>query len=63
MSRFPRRSATARALRFEGAVHFVCMEWRRVSDLIEVGRDLYNEMLNLVVWNKTNAGQGSPYGS
>lgn len=47
----------------EGAVHFVCMDWRRVSDLIEVGRDLYDEMLNLVVWNKTNAGQGSPYQS
>ena len=47
----------------QGAIHFVCMDWRRVSDLIEVGRDLYDEMLNLVVWNKTNAGQGSPYRS
>ena len=47
----------------EGAIHFVCIDWRRVSDLIEVGRDLYGEMLNLVVWNKTNAGQGSPYRS
>jgi DNA modification methylase len=47
----------------EGAVHFVSMDWRRISDLIEVGRDLYDEMLNLVVWNKTNAGQGWPYHS
>jgi DNA modification methylase len=47
----------------EGAVHFVCMDWRHIGDLIEVGRDLYDEMLNLVVWNKSNAGQGSFYRS
>jgi len=47
----------------EGAVHYVCSDWRHISDLIEVGLDLYDEMLNLVVWNKTNAGQGSFYRS
>ena len=47
----------------EGAVHFVCMDWRHIADLIEVGHDLYDAMLNLVVWNKTNAGQGSFYRS
>jgi DNA modification methylase len=47
----------------EGAVHFVCMDWRHISDLIEVGRELYDPMLNLVVWNKSNAGQGSLYRS
>jgi DNA modification methylase len=40
------------------------MDWRHIGDLIEVGRGgLYGEMLNLVVWNKTNAGQGSFYRS
>ena len=47
----------------EGAVNFVCMDWRHISDLIEVGRELYGAMLNLVVWNKSNAGQGSFYRS
>lgn len=47
----------------EGAVHFVCMDWRHIADLIEVGRGLYGAMLNLVVWNKTNSGQGSLYRS
>ncbi len=47
----------------QGAVHFICMDWRHISDLIEVGRKLYGAMLNLVVWNKTNAGQGSFYRS
>jgi len=48
----------------DGAVHFICIDWRHVTDLIEVGRgNLYGEMLNLVVWNKSNAGQGSFYRS
>jgi DNA modification methylase len=46
-----------------GAVHYVCMDWRHVGDLIAVGHKLYESMLNLVVWNKTNAGQGSFYRS
>ena len=47
----------------DGAVHFVCMDWRHIADLIGVGRGVYTEMLNLVVWNKSNAGQGSLYRS
>jgi DNA modification methylase len=47
----------------QGAVHFVCIDWRHISDLIEVGGELYGEMLNLVVWNKTSPGQGSFYRS
>jgi len=47
----------------EGAVHYVCMDWRHIGDLIDVGRGLYDAMLNLVVWNKSNAGQGSFYRS
>ena len=47
----------------DGAVHFVCMDWRHIDILMEVGRDIYSSMLNLVVWNKTNPGQGSFYRS
>jgi DNA modification methylase len=47
----------------QGAVHYVCIDWRHVADLIEVGETLFGDMLNLVVWNKTNAGQGSFYRS
>jgi DNA modification methylase len=58
-------SSLRRSLRVsaEGAVHFVCMDWRHISDLIDVGRKLYGAMLNFVVWNKSNAGQGSFYRS
>jgi DNA modification methylase len=47
----------------DGAVHFVCMDWRHIRELIEAGREIYGDMLNLVVWEKTNAGQGSFYRS
>jgi ParB-like chromosome segregation protein Spo0J len=47
----------------DNAIHFVCMDWRHVADLISVARKLYGAMLNLVVWNKSNAGQGSFYRS
>lgn len=46
-----------------GAVHFVCMDWRHIDDLIAVGRKIFGTMLNLAVWNKSNAGQGSFYRS
>jgi len=47
----------------EGAVHFVCMDWRHIGELIEVGRELYGDMLNIIAWVKSNAGQGSFYRS
>ena len=46
-----------------GAVHYVCMDWRHVGELREAGQQTYGEMLNLVVWVKSNAGQGSFYRS
>jgi DNA modification methylase len=47
----------------EGAIHFICMDWRHINELIAVGRKTFGAMLNLVVWNKSNAGQGSFYRS
>lgn len=47
----------------DGSVHFVCMDWRHVEELIAAGRIVYDAMLNLIVWTKTNAGQGSFYRS
>lgn len=44
-----------------GAVHFVCMDWKHVRDLIEAGESVYGAYLNLVTWVKTNAGQGGLY--
>ena len=55
--------STAAAISCDGAVHFVCMDWRHIAQLIEAGDQVYGAMLNLVTWVKTNAGQGSFYRS
>jgi DNA modification methylase len=47
----------------DGAVHFVCMDWRHMDDVAAVGRSVYGDLLNLCVWNKSNAGMGSLYRS
>ena len=47
----------------DGAVHFVCMDWRHIENLVNAGKAVYGDMLNLVVWEKSNAGQGSFYRS
>lgn len=47
----------------DGAVHFVCMDWRHMDDVAAVGRTVYGDLLNLCVWNKSNAGMGSLYRS
>ena len=39
------------------------MDWRHVRELIETGGEVYGQFLNLVVWVKSNAGQGSFYRS
>jgi DNA modification methylase len=52
----------ARASR-DGAAHFVCMDWAHIRELIQAGSEVYDAMLNLAVWVKSNAGQGSFYRS
>ena len=47
----------------DGAVHFICMDWRHIDDLSQVGTEIYDERLNICVWNKSNAGMGSLYRS
>ena len=47
----------------DGAIHFVCMDWRHMEDITRVGGDVYGSLLNLCVWNKSNAGMGSLYRS
>ena len=46
-----------------GAVHMLFMDWRHVDQLINVCRPRYARFINICVWAKTNAGQGSFYRS
>jgi len=47
----------------DGSIHYVCMDWRHTEELNAAGKQVYRELKNLVVWVKTNAGQGSFYRS
>ncbi|MFY8099332.1 MAG: site-specific DNA-methyltransferase, partial [Allorhizobium sp.] len=46
-----------------GAIHFVCMDWRHAGEMEEAGRGVYSELKNICVWAKTNAGMGTFYRS
>jgi DNA modification methylase len=45
------------------ALHFVCMDWRHMGELLAAGREVYSELKNVCVWVKDNAGMGSLYRS
>jgi DNA modification methylase len=51
------------AFSIDGALHYVCMDWRHVEELLAAGRDAYAELKNLCVWVKDNGGMGSLYRS
>ncbi|SLN63387.1 Modification methylase DpnIIB [Roseovarius litorisediminis] len=47
----------------DGAIHYVCMDWRHMDELSAAGEGIYSELKNLVVWAKTNGGMGTFYRS
>jgi DNA modification methylase len=46
-----------------GAVHFICMDWRHMDHLRRATAEVFGGLLNICVWNKSNAGMGSLYRS
>jgi DNA modification methylase len=47
----------------DGAIAFVCMDWRHMGELLQAGNEVFSELKNLCVWNKTNGGMGTFYRS
>lgn len=47
----------------DGALHFHCMDWRHLKEIMDAGDMAYSELKNLCVWAKTNGGMGSLYRS
>jgi DNA modification methylase len=47
----------------DGAIAFVCMDWRHMGELIAAGEAVFSELKNVCVWNKNNGGMGSFYRS
>jgi len=47
----------------DGAISFICMDWRHMGELLEAGQRAFDAYLNLCVWAKTNGGMRSLYRS
>lgn len=47
----------------DGAINFICMDWRHIGDVLSAAVEPYSELLNVCVWNKANGGMGSFYRS
>lgn len=46
-----------------GSIHYICMDWRHMQEVLTAAKGTYSELKNLCVWNKTNGGMGSLYRS
>lgn len=47
----------------DGSLHYFCMDWRHINEIISAGLEVYDSYINLCVWNKNNGGMGSMYRS
>jgi len=47
----------------DGSIHFLCMDWRHMGEMLEAGQGVYSALKNLIVWAKDNGGMGSFYRS
>ena len=47
----------------DGSIHFICMDWRHMDEMLVAGARAYTELKNLIVWAKDNGGMGTFYRS
>ena len=47
----------------DGSIHFICMDWRHMQEMLTAGEGIYAELKNLIVWVKDNGGMGTFYRS
>jgi DNA modification methylase len=47
----------------DGALHYVCTDWRHIAELMAAAKPVYKDTINIAVWVKSKAGQGSFYRS
>jgi DNA modification methylase len=46
-----------------GSIHFICMDWRHITEMMTAGESVFDELKNLIVWVKDNGGMGTFYRS
>jgi DNA modification methylase len=47
----------------DGSIHYWCMDWRHLKEMLAAGELVYGLPKNMVVWVKPNAGMGTFYRS
>jgi DNA modification methylase len=47
----------------EGAIHYICSDWRHAAEFLEASEGIYSNVLNCCVWNKGSGALGSFYRS
>src|SRR6202158_1020461 len=45
----------------DGSIHYTCMDWRHMQEILEAGYAVYSELKNVCVWNKSNGGMGKVF--
>ena len=55
--------ANLAAFSHDGSIHFICMDWRHMGEVLEAAQEPYSELKNLNVWVKSNGGMGTFYRS
>lgn len=47
----------------DGSIHYHCMDWRHMRELLDAADGVYDQFKQLIVWKKDNGGQGAFYRS
>ena len=47
----------------DGSIHYVCMDWRHLPEILAAGEAVFEQLKNLIVWVKDNGGMGTFYRS
>jgi DNA modification methylase len=51
------------AISKDGSIHYHCMDWKHIYEIMVAGRAAYAEFKQLCIWNKDNGGMGTFYRS
>lgn len=47
----------------DGSIHYICMDWRHMDEMLAAADGVFAELKNLIVWVKDNGGMGTFYRS
>ena len=51
------------AFSIDGSIHFICMDWRHVGEVLAAEEGIYAELKNIIAWVKDRGGMGTFYRS